>query len=208
MSRSKDPLTLSPHWHVDYRIEAELPEDTVVSKRFLINAGFTVLAVAGLVWAGVLAWQARELSGQIDQLEREIRTARPEISAIDAAQAEYDREATKIDQTYALVRPRLFVSEFVAAIARTRPPQLAIDLIEWNDNTVVLRGGLRERNTVASRTLGDYVEGLKRDPTIKPLFQAIQLTNLDRASQVNTLERASGVGVLRFEIKFTLKETK
>ena len=40
MSRSKDPLALRPHWHVDYRIEAELPDDTVIGTRFLINLGF------------------------------------------------------------------------------------------------------------------------------------------------------------------------
>ena len=29
-NQSRDPLVLSPHWHVDCRLPAELPDDRVV----------------------------------------------------------------------------------------------------------------------------------------------------------------------------------
>lgn len=200
MSRSSnDPLTLSPHWHVDYRIEAELPEDTIVSRRFLINGAFTILLLATLGWAGFVGFQTLEQKRLIRELERTINESRPEVSRIDRLQAEFDLESRKIDQAYNLVRSRLFVSAFVASIGRTRPPQMAIDLLDWNDVAVVLRGGLRERNTGASKILGDYVELLRHDPKIGPLFQSIQLTNVDRGS---------GAGTLRFEIRFTMKPSK
>jgi hypothetical protein len=199
MSRSKDPLVLSPHWHVDYRIEAELPEDTVVGRRFLIHAAFTVLALGALGWAAYLGGQTWDLQRQIDEQDRKINAISAEVKQIDALQGEYDREARKVDQAYALVRPRLFVSEFVASIGRTRPTQMAIDLIEWNDATIMLRGGLRDRSVGASTILGQYVETLRRDEKIGNLFETIQLTNVDRGS---------GTTMLRFELKLVLKERK
>ena len=61
MSRSKDPLQLSGHWHIDYRIESELPEDTVVGKRFL--AGMTMQTVQRLVAALLVLVAAGLVSG-------------------------------------------------------------------------------------------------------------------------------------------------
>ena len=52
---------------------------------------------------------------------------------------------------------------------------------------------------VASRILGGYVDVLRKNEKIGPLFQAIQLTDI---------ARKSGDDSLRFEIKFTLKERK
>jgi hypothetical protein len=76
---------------------------------------------------------------------------------------------------------------------------MAIDLIEWNDNTIILRGGLRERSTTASITLGDYIGALKAEPSIGPLFSNIQLMTLDSGEKG---------GMMRFEIRFTLREIK
>ena len=198
MSRSKDPLSLSPHWHVDYRLEAELPEDTVVGRRFLINATFTVLALGALGMAAYLCTQAIDKWKLSSELDGKIDTISGEVRRIDSVQNDYDREAAKIDQAFELVRSRLYVSEFVASIGRTRPPQMAIDLIEWTDVTIVLRGGLRERSVGASTILGQYVDTLLKDEKIGPLFQTIQLTDVDRGSSTG--------GMLRFEMKFVLKD--
>jgi hypothetical protein len=111
-------------------------------------------------------------------------------------QKEYAIEAAKIDQVHALVRPQLFVSGLVANIGRTRPERMAIDIIEWNDTGVVLRGNLRERSDRATEILGGYVEQLRRDEQIGPLFREIVLTDLDRGSSGETL---------RFEIRLALK---
>jgi hypothetical protein len=199
MSRSKDPLVLSPHWHVDYRLEAELPEDTIIGRRFLINVAFTLPALVALYFAGLKGAVAWNLYGQIQEIERRINENRVEIKAIDAIHQEYVVEALKIDEAYSLLKPQLYVSGFIANIGRTRPPQMAIDLIEWNDGGVVVRGNLQERSERASRILGGYVEQLRKDPRIMPLFNAIQLTDIDRGT---------GGETLRFEIKFALKEGK
>ena len=51
MSKSSDSSQAIPPWHLDCRIEADLPEDNVVGTRFLINAVFGALAVAALLVA-------------------------------------------------------------------------------------------------------------------------------------------------------------
>lgn len=199
MSRNNDPLGLSPHWHLDLRLEAELPEDTIVGVRFLVNTFSSVVVLFALFFAGKAGLQAWHLRTQIQETERRINEIRSEVKTIEDTHQEYMMEAQKIDQAHTLVRPPLLVSRFVAGIGRTRPEQMFIDLLEWTENTVVLRGGLQERSERASRLLGGYVETLRKDEQIGPLFQSIQLTNIDRGT--------SG-GPLRFEIRFALKEQK
>jgi hypothetical protein len=199
MSRSKDPLALSPHWHVDYRIEAELPEDTVVGTRFLINLAFTIPALVALIFFGLFAQQWWDLTEKIGEAERFISQNKTEVSSFDDMWNKYTVESSKIEQAYLLVRSQLFVSEFIANIGRTRREQMFIDLIEWNETGIVLRGGVREKSEQATRTLGGYVAELGKDEKIKPYFQTIQLTAVDRGASGDTL---------RFEIKFTLKVLK
>jgi hypothetical protein len=199
MSRSRDPLSLSPHWHVDYCIESELPEDTVVGTRFLIHVGFTALVLVALYFFGIKAYVTWDLHQQINDWEGRIREKRTEAAEFEQLQKDYVLESIKVEQAYTLVRPTLYVAEFIANLGRTRPEQMSIDLIEWNEAGGVLRGSLRERSEQATRILGGYLDTLRNDPKIGTLFQTIQLTDVDRGS---------GGGVLRFEVKFTAKERK
>lgn len=186
---------LTPHWHFDCRIEADLPEDTLVGTRFLINVVGSAVALAALLFAGYLGYQVLNLRHQITDWERRINDHRAEVRDIQRMQTDYAAEAAKIDQAYELVKPEFNVSEFIAHIGRTRPDLMGVDMIEWNDAGVVLRGNLRERSERASRLLGGYVEQLRKDPKITPQFK-VDLTDLDR-----------GTGdVLRFEIMFRLPE--
>lgn len=196
MKRTRDPLGLSPHWHVDLRLETELPEDTVIGTRFLVHAAFSAVALTAVVFAGYQGYIALSLSHQIQDWEKRINDNRAEVADIMRMQREYSTEAVKIDQAYALVRPQLFVSEFIANLGRTRPDRIAIDLIEWNDGGVVLRGNLRERSDRATELLGGYIDQLRRDVKIGPLFREIVLTDLARGVTGDTL---------RFEIKFSMK---
>lgn len=199
MARSRDPLGLGPHWHVDFRIEAELPEDSVVGRRFLLNAFASALAVGALLYAGWLGYLALSLQHQIRDWEQRIQDHRAEVREIEQARRDYATEAAKIDQAYALVRPQLFVSGFIADIGRTRPEQMVIDIIEWNDAGIVIRGNLQERSERATQILGGYVELLRGDAKINPLFREIVVASVSRAANGD---------VLRFEIALRLKPQK
>jgi len=199
MKRSRDPLVLSPHWHVDCRIEAELPEDNIVGTRFLINVLFTATALVAGLFTGWLGYVNLSLRYHISDWEQRINENRAEVRDIQRMQREYAVEAAKIDQAHALVRPVLNVSEFFAHIGRTRPEQMAIDVIEWNDAGIMVRGSLAERSERATRLLGGYVEQLRQDDRIAPLFRDIALTDVGRGTAGDTL---------RFEIAFRLKEPR
>lgn len=195
MKRSRDSLVLSPHWHVDCRIEAELPEDNVVGTRFLVNVLFIAASVGALLFTGWLGYVNLSLRQQIRDWEQRISDNRAEVRDVQRMQREFAVEAAKIDQAHALVRPRFFVSGFIANVGRTRPDQLAIDIIEWNDAGIVVRGSVQARPERATRLLGDYVEKLGSDQEIGPIFREISLTDLDRGTSGDTM---------RFEIVFRL----
>jgi len=196
MKRSRDPLVLPPHWHIDCRIPAELPEDTIVGPRFLAHVLAGALALGALLFTGWLGYLSLSLRYQIHDWEQRIKENRAEVADIQRMQREFAVESAKIDQAYALVKPQFYVSAFLANIGRTRPEQMIIDVIEWNEAGVVLRGSMQEKSQRASQLLGDYVKQLKRDEKISPLFGDIHLTDIDRGATGDTL---------RFEIKFTLK---
>jgi hypothetical protein len=196
MKRSRDPLPVSPHWHVDLRLEAELPEDTVIGVRFLVHVAFSAVALVAVIFAGYKGYIALSLDHEVRDWEKRINDNRAEVADITRMQREYSVESLKIDQAYALVRPQLYVSAFISSLGRTRPERMLIDLIDWSEAGIVLRGSLRERSDRATEILGGYIDQLRRDAEIGPLFREIILTDLDRG--------ASGE-ILRFEIKFSLK---
>lgn len=198
MKRPGDPLVVSPHWHVDCRIEAELPEDRLVTKRFLVNAFASAAAFSALLFTGYLGYQMVHLRQLIESWDQRMKESRPEVREIQRMQGEYAAEAAKIDQAHALVRPEFHVFDFISHIGRTRPEQMTIDMIEWNDTGVVVRGNVRERSERASRVLGGYVEQLRVDEKVKPLFQ-VDLTDIDRGAATD---------VLKFEIMFRLAVKK
>ena len=204
MSRERDPIGLSEHWHVDLRIEAELPEDNVVGTRFLINVVFAAVAFGTLLftgWIGFLNWSLRH---QIGDWEKRIGDNRAEVADIKYMQREYAVESAKIDQAFALVKPQLYVTGFVAELGRTRPEQIGIDTIDWTEAGIVVRGYVRENSQRAAMLLGNYTKQLKTDEKLGPLFREIALTSLDRGGGGGG---AAGE-LLNFELTFRLKVTK
>lgn len=199
MKRARDPLALTPHWHIDLRLEAELPEDNIIGTRFLANVVATSIAAGMLLYAGWLGYLDFSLKHQISDWERRINDSRAEVRDIQHMQREFAVEAGKIDQAYALVRPQFHVSAFIADLGRTRPEQMTLDRIEWDDSGVVARGVIHEPSKRASELLRDYVEQLKRHDKISPLFRDIGLTAIDRTT---------GSDSLRFEIVFRLHPPK
>ena len=184
MSRERDPLGLSPHWHVDVRLVAELPEDNVVGTRFLINAVFSAVTLSTLLYAGWRFSLNSSLRAEIRDWEQRIVDNRAEVADIKHMQREYAIEAAKIDQAYALVKPSLFVSGFVEDLGRTRPDAVAIDMIDWSESGILVRGSVRENSQRAALLLSSYAKQLKADARIGPLFREIVLTNLERGTSL------------------------
>jgi hypothetical protein len=200
MSRNRDPLVLSPHWHVDCRLEDELPDDNVVGTRFLINAAFGAVTVAAIIFTGWLFYLSFNLRYQIHDWEQRIGDNRAEVHDIQRMQREYSTEAAKIDQAYALVRPQFSVSSLLSNLGRTRPEQMMVEAIEWSEpGVIIMRGSLKETSERASLLLGSYVKQLSHDEKIGPLCREIVLTDVDRGTTGD---------LLKFEIALRLKPSK
>jgi hypothetical protein len=194
------PATDSPYfgpWHLDCRIAADLPSTKMVGRRFLAGtlagtlAAFMTMAtlwqlyVSHSLGADTVYWEQQMARNQklFDELNRSTRT----LTA----------GAARIDRAYDLMGEPYQVSDFILNLGRTLPAHMRVDKIEANDTRVSLSGGLREPSEEASRTLGRYLEELRRNPAIGPLFSGISLTSLQREN--NSSED------LAFEITFKLK---
>jgi hypothetical protein len=198
-SPGKDPIAFTAHWHLDCRIESDLPEDNVIGTRFLINTLFAAVAVAGVLFAGWLGYLDLSTRHQTRDWERRIEENRAEVRDIQRMQREYAVEAAKIDEAYKLIRPQLGVYDFLSNLGRSRPSQLVIDAIDWNDSGIIVRGNLRESSERASLLLGNYVKALFKEEKMAALFKEIRLTGFDRGATND---------VINFEVAFYLKPAK
>lgn len=198
MKPNHDAPSLLQPWHLDCRLENELPEDKVVGTRFLTN---TILGAATaallLLFAWLVYWNLN-LRSHIREWDHRVAMQRPEMLVVERLQGEYIREAVKIDKAYELMHSPLLVSGFTAQLGRTRPDKMILDIIESIDpTTIVARGSLRETSERASRLLGHYLDTLRQDAQIGPHFKEILLTGLDRTEKSDDL--------LSFEITFRLR---
>ena len=199
MSKSRNTVAAIPHWHLDCRIESELPEDNLVGTRFLINVLFGAVALAALLFAGWLGYLDLSTRHQIRDWEQRINDNRAEVRDIQRMQREYSAEATKIDEAFKLIRPQLHVYDFLLNLGRTRPTQLVIDSIDWNDNGITVHGNLHENPERSSLLIGNFVKTLSKDEKMSAIFREIVLKAVDRGTTNDAFT---------FEIVFYLKPPK
>ncbi len=195
MILGRDQIGLTVYWHSDCRLEQELPDNNIVRTSFLANALFGTAALTALLLCGWLAYGCLILRSQIHDWDRRIADHEGEVREIQRMQHEYVNEAGKIDQAYGIIRPNLFLSDFLAQLGKTLPPQMVIDAVSYNETGLVVRGTVRESSEKATLLLGTYVDALgKRGKNISR-FREIVLTNLDRAK---------GEELMNFELTFRL----
>jgi hypothetical protein len=94
----------------------------------------------------------------IDDAEQRIEEDRWDVIEIRRLQRFYELETKKIEGAYSEMRTPLLVSGFISEVGRTLPDRMVVDSIDWSDNRVTIRGGLRETSERASQLLGDYVD--------------------------------------------------
>jgi hypothetical protein len=180
-NQSRDPLELTPHWHVDCRLPGELPDDRVVSSRFLVNLPFGLITLGLLVFFGWLLSTDLSLRSNIADWGRRISDSRIEVATIKQQQRDYTTLAFKIEAAHNLMKSRLFVSHFMTQLSRSRLGPMVIDNVESFDANLIVRGSLGGTAEQASRAIGTYLDQLRKDPEIGQHFDSIIVTNFDRA---------------------------
>jgi hypothetical protein len=195
MTKSRDPLTLSPHWHIDCRLETELPEDNVVGKRFLVNALFGSSALTLVLFAGWLAYLVINFRGQIHDWDQRISDSKRDVGEIQRMQRDYLIEARKVDSAYALMKAPLFISDFIARLGQILPPQMVIDSIESSNNAILVRGSIHATFETAGELFNGYLKRLPTEAEIGPFFEKISPSGFVRADE----------STVSFEITFQKK---
>jgi hypothetical protein len=181
MNPSRDRFFVSPNWHVDCRLVAELPEDSVVGMRFITWAVPSAIALMALVFTGWYAYTDLNLRQQIDESNRAMEDIYWDVAEIRRLQRFYEIEAKKIENAYAEIRTPLLVSGFMAELGHSMPERMIVDSIEYGDGRINVRGRLHDTPEHASQILGAYVDKLRKDP-IAARFTSINIVGLDRVA--------------------------
>jgi hypothetical protein len=182
MTRGRDRLFLTPNWHVDCRLVAELPEDSVVGVRFITYAVSFAVALGAVLFTGWFGYADFSLRQQIDDGNRQMEDTYWDVAEVRRIQRFYEIEAKKIESAYSEMKAPIFLSGFVSDIGRTIPDRMLVDSFEYGGGKMVVRGRLRESPERASQTIGSYVDKLRAEPSIGPHFASINITSLERSS--------------------------
>ena len=189
-NQSRDPLILSPNWHIDCRLPTELPDDRVVSSRFLVNLPFGLMTLGLLVFCGWELSTDLSLRANVDDLSRRLKESRVEMANIKQQQRDYTTMAFKIETAHTLMNNRLFVSHFMNLLSRERPASMVIEDVEALNTVLVVRGSMSGAAEQAGAQVGNYVEQLRKDPQIGPRFETILVSNFEHppGSERNNFE--------------------
>jgi len=189
MSKNRDPLALSDNWHVDCALVAELPDDRVVSSRFLFNLPFGAVTLVLLVIFSLKLSTDLSLRNLITDWNRRLADSRVQVASIKQMQREYAVVSTKIEMAHRLVNGRMLVYNFVNALGHTRPDTMTISSIDSTSYGVVVRGTLGESSEHATLLIGQYVAQLNKDPQFNSRFEiTVSSFQRDRASDQQNFE--------------------
>jgi hypothetical protein len=186
----KAPQEDAPHqgpWHIDCRLSAQLPSDDLVRRRFLTNAIAASLAACVMIFTFWQLYVSGSMRSEIGYWQDQIAGHKKQFAELNLATRKLDTQVAKLDAAYELMGAPYVVSDLVLNFGRTRLPKMSVISITGFPGGVVLRGTLREPSEQATQTLRRYVDDLRRDPAIGPLFASVALISLDRAEGTDTL---------------------
>jgi hypothetical protein len=197
MKSSRERIFLGPNWHIDCRLVAELPEDSVVGIRFITYAISFSIALAVVLFTGWYVYSDLSLRHQIEDATLRLEDDRWEVIEITRLQRFYEIESKKIESAYTEMKNPVLISGFITEMGRTLPDRMLIDVVEFDTGTFVVHGRLRETSERASILIGEYMEKLRKDPEIGPHYTNINVTALDRSTDDDQM--------MNYTITFRLK---
>ncbi len=116
MKGPSDRLFLTPNWHVDCRLVAELPEDTVVGLRFMAFAVSSAFALAALLFTGWIVYTDLSLRKMIEDGQQRVEGDRWDVIEIKRLQHFYESESKKIESAYTEMKNPILISGFISEL--------------------------------------------------------------------------------------------
>jgi hypothetical protein len=170
-------------WHVNFRHRAAAAERKAANRRLLTG----VVAAALLVFtAAITGWQlyvTRSLSRDLSHWEQQMVKNGQLFTELTAANTKLKAESARLQQASDLMQAPYQLSELILNLGRTIPPYMRVDKIETNDSRAAISGALLQPAEDATATLRRYMDELRRNPSIGPLFSSIAITSLERRPQ-------------------------
>ena len=190
-----DERNVTP-WHVDCQSSSDLPSRQLVGRSFITGA--VGLALAAFM-VTITVWQVavtNSLRADTAYWETEMEKNRKLFDELTRAASELQNRSTRLDAAYDLMASPYQVSEFVMNLGRTLPRNTRIDRIELSQGKIAFSGALREPSETASGTINRYLDELRKNAAIGPLFSSIGLT---------AFQREEDSDAMAFEITFKLR---
>ena len=186
----KEPKEEDAHqgpWHIDCRMSAQLPSGDLIRRQFLSNAVAVSLAACVVILTLWQVYVGGSLRNEIAYWQDQVASHKRQFAELNAATKQLDTQISRLDAAHELMGAPYVLSEFLLNLGRTRLPKMSIASVNGFAGGVVVRGTMHEPSDVAAQTLRHYVDDLRKDPAIGPLFTTIALTSIERGETGDTL---------------------
>lgn len=174
-------------WHIDWKPAEEGADRSVVSRGFLTSAIVGALLVLA---AAVTGWQfyvTQALRTDTVYWESRMKGNRQLFDELTATSAQLKTQSGILKSAFDLMHAPFAQTDFMLNLGRTLPARMRIDRIDMNDTQAALNGVLFEPAEEASVTLGHYMEELRRNRAIGPLFSSIAIKSLHRRNDTEAV---------------------
>lgn len=174
-SKSEAPALSAPAWHPNFRNYQKLPDIKVVRTAFFINGAAILLVASLLIFLGFNEWQLHAVESQTaaiqSQIDRDKKTSEQAVALFKTFQA----EEVKVNDVDTFLKSKALVSAVILRLGETLPKNVALDLLDFRENGLVMRLSVRGSPDAASGYATNYLEQLRSDPQLK-LFEEFTFT--------------------------------
>jgi hypothetical protein len=203
--KSDDQPLVAPAWHPNFRNFERLPDTKVVRTAFFVNTASIAVAAILLLWVGYRSYEFWELGRQIAGAEQQIKSnAKANAEALRHSKVFADEEK-KIQEALAFTQTPFEPSNFVAALGKALPKEIAIDMVdmrpgEATNPVVVVRGSIAGTPDQAAGIANSFLDQLRAHARFAAAFDQVDVTNLTKGAGADTKG-----GSLTFEIVMRYK---
>lgn len=174
-SKSEVPAPSATAWHPNFRNYQKLPDIKVVRTAFFINGAAILVVVSLLILLGFNEWQLHAVNAQTtaiqSQIDRDTKLSDQSVVLFKSFQA----EESKVNEVDTFVKSKAAVSTIILRLGETLPKNVALDLLDFRENGLVMRLSVRGTPDVASGYATTYLEQLRSDSQLK-LFEEFTFT--------------------------------
>ncbi|HEX2852086.1 MAG TPA: hypothetical protein VHO24_02525 [Opitutaceae bacterium] len=181
--KSEANVPLVPAWHPNFRNFERLPDTKVVRTAFFINVFAITVTLVLLLYVVRKEWDLHTVRVQIADKEQQINRDKPGSDQAVALFKQFQGEEAKVAEVDAFVKSKTAVSTLLIHLGETLPKNIAIDRFDLGKDGLALSATVRGAPDQASGQATAYIEQLRADKELAPLFDDITPTSSGRNPQ-------------------------